>query len=151
MYAKILTTATVAGALALGSVTLSMAGGHSPVEKRQAAMKAVGGGTKTIGDMLKGATAFDAAKANAALATMQAAAADFGNHFPDGSEAADSEAGPKIWSDRAGFDAVLAKFQSDLNAAVSAAPQDQAGVQAAFGQVASNCRTCHEGYRVKKN
>ncbi len=151
MTAKFLTTVATAGAIALGSFTFSFAGGHLPYEKRQQAMKAVGGGTKTIGDMLKGATDFDAAKANAALASMNDAAKLFGEHFPEGSDDPKSEAGPKIWSDRAGFDAAVAKFQGDLAAAVAAAPSDKAGVQAAFGQVASNCKSCHENYRVKKN
>ncbi|MHA3914871.1 c-type cytochrome [Halovulum sp. GXIMD14793] len=101
--------------------------------------------------MLKGATLFDAAKANAALATMKSASADFGTYFPEGSETAESEAGPKIWTDRAGFDKAVAKFQADLDAAVAAASQDQDGVKAAFGQVASNYKSCHEDYRVKKD
>lgn len=130
--------------------TMVTAGGHSPLEKRQAAMKVVGGSTKTIGDMLKGSTDFDAAKANAAMVAMQEAVAEYGTYFPEGSDAPTSEAGPAIWTDRAGFDAVLAKFQADIAAGVDAAPTDQASVGAAFGAIAANCRTCHTSYRVKK-
>ncbi|MEO0912063.1 MAG: cytochrome c [Pseudomonadota bacterium] len=144
---KVLGLASAAFAL---SVTLTIAGGHAPYEKRQAAMKVVGGSAKTIGDMLKGTTAFDAAKANAALAAMQEAVAPYGDFFPEGSEAPQSEASPAIWSDRAGFDATLAAFQADIADAVSAAPQDQAGMAAAFGAVTENCGTCHKAYRVKK-
>lgn len=151
MPARILTTACLASAIAFASFTIPMAGGHSPVEKRQAAMKTVGQSTKLIGDMLKGSTNFDAAKANAALAAMRSAVASFDSHFPAGSEAADSEAGPKIWSDSAGFKSILAKFQSDLGSAVATNAQDKAGIGAVFGQVAQNCKTCHQSYRVKKN
>ncbi|MEM6465446.1 MAG: cytochrome c [Pseudomonadota bacterium] len=142
-------TVLFVSALAL-SATVVLAGGHSPIEKRQAAMKTVGGSTKTVGDMLRGSTSFDAAKANAALAAMQAAVAEYGTFFPEGSESATSEAGPAIWSDRAGFDAAVAKFQSDISAAVAAAPADQAALQAAFGPIGGNCRSCHTAYRVKK-
>lgn len=149
---KYITTFGLAAALlaATGLVTVE-AGGHLPEEKRKAAMKEVGKNTGIIGDMLKGAATFDAAKANAAMAAMQAAVADYGDLFPEGSESATSEAAPAIWSDRAGFDAVLAKFQADIAAGVSAAPDSQEAVAAAFGQIAGNCRTCHQGYRVKKN
>lgn len=147
---NILRPTAIAGLALCLSVALAQAGGHSPIEKRQAAMKTIGGSTKTIGDMLKGSTAFDAAKANAAMAAMQGAMAGFGDYFPEGSESATSEAAPAIWTDRAGFDAVLAKFKADIDAGVAAAPGDQAGVQAAFGQIAANCKTCHQGYRVKK-
>lgn len=150
MSAKILTSVCIASTLVLGSFSLSFAGGHSPVEKRQAAMKTVGGGTKTIGDMLRGNTEFDAARANAALVAMRDAVAPFESYFPEGSDAANSEAGPKIWSDHAGFVTVLTSMQTDLNAAVDANAQDKAGIGAVFGKVASNCKTCHETYRVKK-
>ena len=46
--------------------TQPMAGGHSPVEKREAAMGVVGKSTGAIGDMLKGEKPFDAAMANQA-------------------------------------------------------------------------------------
>ncbi len=151
MARNLLKIAALTGAALALSVSLPLAGGHSPVEKRQAAMKTVGASTKVVGDMMKGTTSFDAAKANAALAAMQEAVVSYGDFFPEGSEAANSEAGPNIWSDRAGFDAVLADFKADLAAAVSAAPQDKEGVGAAFGAVTENCRACHEDYRVKKN
>ncbi|WP_161862183.1 c-type cytochrome [Algicella marina] len=150
MPASHLKTATLATlALAL-TVSMPLAGGHSPVEKRQEAMKTMGRSAKTIGDMLKGTTVFDAATANQTLATMQSAASGFGDYFPEGSEAADSEAAPAIWSDKAGFEATLADFQSDLASAVAAAPQDQAALGAVFKEVGANCGVCHKAYRVKK-
>ncbi len=146
LHSKLILAAT---AIVLGT-TLANAGGHLPWEPRQKAMKAVGANTKAIGDMLKGATTFDAAKANASLAAMQAAVVGLEDMFPDGSESAESEAGPKVFSDRAGFNTAIAKFQADLATAVAAAPQDKAAVQASFGMVAANCKSCHEAYRVKK-
>ncbi len=151
MRKSFLSASLLASAIVIGSFGLSVAGGHLAYEQRQAAMKTVGKSAKTIGDMLKGQTEFDAAAANAALVAMRDAVQPYGDLFPEGSEHPESEAAPAIWSDRTGFDTVLAAFKEDLDAAVAAAPQDQAGMGAAFGAVAENCGTCHKGYRIKKN
>ncbi len=131
--------------------TASFAGGHLPYEKRQAAMKTVGASTKTLSGYAKGTAPYDAAGATAAFTAMQNAVANLGEMFPEGSEADKSEAGPKIWSDPAGFDAAIVKFQNDIAAAVAAAPASKDAFMPVFGQVAGNCKACHEGYRVKKN
>lgn len=143
----------IALAVVLAGVTMPYAGGHSPVEKREAVMKVMGGSAKTIGDMLKGETAFDAAAANEALVAMQAAIAGFGDHFPEGTELAGENsfaAGPAIWTDPDGFAAEIATVTAAIDAAVAAAPQDAAALGAAFGTIGKSCGSCHEGYRVKK-
>lgn len=144
----------IASAVAIcASVTLAFAGGHTPVEQREAIMKTMGQSAKTIGDMLKGETAFDAVVANETLVTMQTAVANLGDLFPEGTELAgenENAAGPAIWTDRAGFEAKIAAFQEDISAAVSAAPQEKEAMAVAFGEVAQNCKSCHEAYRVKK-
>lgn len=121
-----------------------------PAVKRQAAMSHVGAAAKASGAMLKGEAEFDAEKALLAMRIMNATAQGFGALFPEGSETgAKTEAGPKIWSDRAGFDAANDKFIADTQAAIDAAPADLDAFKAAFGQVASNCKACHTDYRVK--
>lgn len=121
-----------------------------PVETRMQLMKQVGGAMKTLGGMAKGAAPFDAAAAAGAFQSMNDAADAFGAHFPEGSLTEKSEASPKVWSDAAGFEAAVAKFIADTEAAVAAAPADKAAFMPVFGQVASNCKGCHQGYRVKK-
>lgn len=147
-------TAAVLGATLAGVVATNlMAGGHSPVEKREAAMGTVGKSTGAIGDMLKGEKPFDAAMANAALADMRAAVENFADYFPDGSEGETTNeflASPAVWTDRAGFEAEITKFKTALDAAIDANPQDQAALGAAFGPVGQSCRSCHEGYRARK-
>ncbi len=116
-------------------------------------MGVVGKSTGTIGDMLKGAKAFDAVAANEALAAMRAAVEGFGDLYPDGTEGQTSNkflAGPKVWTDRAGFEAEIAKFEAALDAAIAANPQDQAALGAAFGAVGGSCKSCHEGYRIQQ-
>ncbi|WP_157966284.1 c-type cytochrome [Oceanibium sediminis] len=135
------------------TVGMAMAGGHTPVEQREAKMKAVGENTGIVGNMLRGKTDFDAEAANAALVAMREAAGGFNELFPEGTEGAGSNefaAGPKIWSDRAGFDAEYAKFIGAIDAAVAAEPQDMAALGAAFGPIGQECKACHETYRMKK-
>lgn len=145
--------AMIGTAILVASATLPLAGGHSPVEKREAAMKEVGKSTKLLGEMVKGETAFDATAANAALAAMAEAATGVGDHFPEGTAGAGENeyaAAEAIWTDRAGFDAAMTEFQQDVAAAVEAAPQTKEDLVVVFGAVAQNCKACHEDYRIKK-
>ena len=148
MVNRLLTITTISAALVGASLMQAGADGHTPFDQRKAAMKTVGQSTKTIGTMLKGETEFDAAAANEAMVAMQTAVADYGDYFPEGSGGGESKAAPEIWSDREGFDTVLAAFKEDIDAGVAAAPDTKEGVAAAFGAIAENCKTCHEKYRL---
>ena len=85
---------------------------------------------------------------------MNAAAVTFGDYFPEGSNTGDTTASPKIWEDAAGFQAALTKFSDATGAAMAAAgkdgPADLDAFKAAMGPVMGNCKSCHEGFRVKK-
>jgi len=153
MNSLLLRATLIGSAIAIATATVPLAGGHSPVEKREAAMKEVSKSAKVLGEMVKGETAFEAAAANEALASMAAAVTDFGTYFPEGTALAgenENAAGEAIWTDRAGFDAAISAFQQDIAAAVEAAPQTKDALTASFGEVAQNCKSCHEDYRVKK-
>jgi cytochrome c556 len=128
------------------------AAASSPQEQRHELMEDVGGGAKTIGKMLEGETAFDAAAAMEALQTWDDAAGRFGDLFPAGSETGyDTEAKATIWTDRAGFDAALAAWSDAVDAAIAAAPQDLESLKGAAGPVFKQCKACHEEYRVDKD
>jgi cytochrome c556 len=43
------------------------------------------------------------------------------------------------------------KFQKDTVAAVALKPTDAASFGKAFGMVTANCKSCHEGFRIKKS
>lgn len=127
------------------------AGSGDPAEVRQKMMGQVGKAMGHLGAMAKGEQPFDARVVDAALRTMSAAALGFGSQFPEGSETgAETEAAPAIWSDRAGFDAALAEYLVDTNAAIDAQVSDLDGLRAVMGSVGENCKTCHEGYRIRK-
>ena len=101
--------------------------------------------------MNRGQVPFDPAAANAALnliaAESQKVAAVFATNVqPD--KKSDYDASPKIWQNKADFDAKLAAF-------VKAADENKNGAKdldtfkVAFQNVSKACDACHENYRVK--
>lgn len=123
------------------------------ISDRQEKMKAVGKSMGIVGKMAKGETDFDGQAALAAFVAMKEAADGFEELFPEGSETGgDTEASPKIFSDREGFEKTHADFEADLETVTSGeAPADVAALRASVGMVGENCGTCHKAYRVKKN
>lgn len=125
---------------------------EDPIGTRQALMKATGAAAKVGGGMAKGEMAFDPVVASLVLATFNATSRSAGHYFPEGSETGqETKASPKIWEDRAGFDQKLADFAQAASAAHAANPQDLESFKTAFGDVAKNCKACHETYRVEKD
>ncbi len=145
MFRKILLAIT---ALTFVS-TLALA--EDPIATRKSMMKSVGGAVKTGVGMMKGEMDYDAAKAEELLKTIQETAHNFGNYFPEDSKTGGkTTVAPAIWDDAEGFKAALAKFAGDVDAAVDAKPADLGAFKASFGKVLSNCKACHEKFRVKK-
>jgi cytochrome c556 len=136
--------AIAASALLIG-VTAASAG---PIEDRQALMKQRGGAMGVLVPIVQEKNAFDAAAVMAALETLKANAesVDIDVLWAPGTEGGKS--GPKIWEDRAGFQAASDKFKADAEAAVAANPQDLEALRAVFGPLASNCGSCHEAFRL---
>lgn len=117
------------------------------IKQRKALMSAMGDQTKAGAAILKGEQPYDPAKA-AAIFKAYTDGANFGTLFPAGSDKGDTKAAPAIWSDRAGFDAEMAKF----NAAVQQGLPNigtEAGFKTAFQNVAATCRTCHSTYQAR--
>ncbi|NKB53385.1 MAG: cytochrome C556 [Rhizobiaceae bacterium] len=115
-------------------------------KERQAVMKQNGAAIRALAQMAKGQTPFDAAAAQLAMRTMNTAALGFGYMFPEGSETGSkTRAAPAIWSDRAGFDAAVAKYIAATSVTIS----DLGGLKAAMGAVGPNCGSCHKAYRTE--
>jgi cytochrome c556 len=69
-------------------------------------------------------------------------------YFPEGSNTAASEAKPEVWSDRAGFNAAAANFQTAVRAlAAPAAANDHAAFQTAWTAAHDACSACHTAYK----
>ncbi len=140
-------TPTLALLLSAGLVCAAQAA--DPSADRQAMMKNVGAATGVGGKMMKGEMDFDPVAAQLIFATMNATANGFAYLFPEGSETGnETEASPKIWEDRAGFEAAVTKFAADTSGIQIT---DMDSFKAAFVAATKNCGSCHEGYRVKKN
>lgn len=139
-------TIALAGILSAALVGGSYAA-DDPSADRQNLMKNVGAATGAGAKIAKGEMEFDPVTAQLVFNTLNAAANGLGYMFPDGSETGNNtEASPKIWEDRAGFNAAVAKFITDTDIKIA----DLDGFRAAFGAATQNCGSCHEGYRVKK-
>lgn len=136
--------------LAAAIVIPAMAAEDLPVQ-RQAMMGSVGAATGAAAAMVKGEAPYDPRVAALSLRIMNAVANGFGAQFPEGSETgANTEAKDTIWSDRAGFEAELAKFREATAAGIAAKPADLDAFKPIFGMVTQSCGSCHKGYRVKK-
>ena len=135
-------------ALSIASVA---AADSDPILARQDLMEANKDAAKVIGGMLKEERAFDAVAALDALKTWKKSATEAGDLFPEGSDSGhDTEAKATIWTDRAGFDADMADFNTQVDAAIAANPDSLDALKAVAGPVFKTCKNCHEGYRVEK-
>ena len=142
-------TVFAASVLAIG-VTV-VAAQSDPIAARKALMKANGDQAKIAGAMLRGEAPFDLAKAKAALASFQEAGEKAPALFPDNAKTGgDTAALPKVWEDKADFNAKLAKFAADSKAA-GGSVTDLDSFKAAMSNIGKQCGGCHELYRVKKS
>jgi cytochrome c556 len=141
------TTLALAG-LSLALMAAAAFATEDPIKTRQWLMDANGAAAGAGGAMLKGEVPFSEAVAKSVFQTMHAVSYSFGDYFPPGSDKGKTKASPKIWEDMAGFTAALQKFQQDTDAAIAAKPADLDSFKTAFGQVASNCKACHDKYRL---
>lgn len=124
-----------------------------PISDRQASMKERGKIVGTLSKMVKGEQEFDAALVLSSLQTLQENAEKFDVEalFPAGTETGgDTTAAPKIWEDKAGFNAAEDKYLADVKAANAAAPADLDALKAQLGAVGQNCASCHRTFRIKK-
>lgn len=122
-----------------------------PILTRQDLMEDTRDAAKVIGGMVKAEQPFDAEAAMAALETWKRTATEAGDLFPEGSDTGhDTEAKSTIWTDRAGFDAKLENFNTQVDAAIAANPDTLEALGAVAGPVFKACKACHDGYRVEK-
>ncbi|MTI42680.1 cytochrome c556 [Roseibium hamelinense] len=142
--------AAMAAAFGGGAATAA----DDPIQTRKAIMQSVGAAAGLGGGMLKGEIDYTPAAGKAAIATMYAASQSYGSFFPEGSNTGDTTAAPAIWDNPVEWQAELEKFASPAQAAFQAAgregPVDLDAFKAAFGPVLATCKSCHEGYRVKR-
>lgn len=136
----------IAGFVLAGTVAYAEVEATDPdVIARQTLMKEMGGAAKALGDMAGGKTAFDAAAAEAAKATLISHAADVGAKFEKNPTDPGSEAKPEVWTNWEDFLA-KAKGLGDAAAALDVASAESIG--AGMPAVGGACKACHSNYRM---
>ncbi|WP_424938901.1 c-type cytochrome [Aliiroseovarius sp. S253] len=145
--ARILALASLISITMAGSLAAHADATNPVVIKRMEAMKAIGGSMKTLSGMAKGEMAFDAAKANAAVAII----AEKGLPVPALFEANETdpatEALPAIWEN---WDDFVKKSEDMVMAAKGVAEiTEQGALGAVLGQIGGTCKACHDDYRKK--
>lgn len=140
--------------LAVAAITIGVSAvvaQSDPIAARKGLMKNMGAATKTGGQMAKGEVPYDQAKAQEIFATYIDVADKMPPLFPDNSKTGgETTAAPKIWEDKAGFQAAFTKLKTEATAAKGAV-KDADSFKASFGGLTKNCGGCHETYRVKKS
>ena len=114
-------------------------------------MKQVGAAAKTSTQMVKGEKPYDAKEAEGAMSTIAKHWVVFAKLFPDTSKTGgETTAAAKIWDDPKGFEQRGAKMAKEAGAAAAAAANGAEAFKASFGDVAKNCKGCHDEFRVPK-
>jgi cytochrome c556 len=141
----------VAGVLMLGLG--AVAAQQDVVKEAQNIMKANGrnlGGV--LSAMAKGDKPYDQAAVDAALAQLDDTARKLPTLFPESTKGlkpeGDYSSSPKIWEDKAGFDAKIASFAKVVTDA-KAKIKDLDSLKANVGGIGKECGSCHETFRLK--
>ncbi len=138
-------------ALGLSLAVSAAVAGDSPQERRHDLMEDAKEAAKPVALMLRGEQEFDAAVAMTSFETWRNVADQVGDLFPEGSETGyDTEARETIWTDREGFDAVMAAWSEAIDAAIAAEPQDLEALKPVAGAIFKQCKACHDDYRIEK-
>ena len=124
------------------------------VKLAQDTMKANGKNMGAVlGPMFKGEKPYDQAAVDAALNQFIDTAKKLPTMFPasvtDAKWEGDFSPSPKIWTDKAGYDAKVASFTKAVTEA-KAKVKDLDSLKANFPGIGKECGACHETYRLKK-
>jgi cytochrome c556 len=144
-------TALVVGALVLGAGAVMAQ--QDLVKQDQDTMKA---NAKNLGGliaMVKGEKPYDQATVTAALAQLDETAKNLPTMFPESvkglNPGGDYSSSPKIWEDKAGFQAKIDSFAKAVTEAKTKVT-DLDTLKAAAPAIGKECGGCHETFRIKK-
>ena len=109
-------------------------------------MSAIADGMKVIGNMAKGTTQFDAARAQEALKAIASEASKTPALFEAKEDDPKSEARPEIWSNFDDFKAKAEELETLANQ-LAASIEEHDDLQSALRLMGKNCKSCHGTYR----
>ena len=123
---------------------------QNPILARQEIMKKSDDDARLLTKMFRGEERFDAAKVASIYAAMEEGYKKVQGLFPDNSKTGEkTRASPKIWENRADFDAKLAAFIKTATDAKAKATNEE-GFKAVHTIVTKACDTCHADYRMRR-
>ena len=132
------------------ALSVTAVNAQDPVKTREDLMNQNNKNGKLLSLMARGRQPFDAAKVNAALDQYADTAKQLPNLFPDNAKTGgDNRASPKIWENKADFNAKVAEF-GKVVAEVKPKMQTLAGLKANLRVLAKTCDGCHDTYRLAK-
>ena len=140
----------VGGALLLGMGAVWAQ--QDSVKEVQTLMKGNGKNAGAMSAMVKGEKPYDQATVDSALAQFEDTAKKLPNLFPASAKGVkldgDYSTSPKVWEDKAGFDAKIASFAKTVSEAKGKI-KDLDSLKANMPAIGKECGGCHETYRVK--
>ncbi|PIT02142.1 cytochrome C [Bradyrhizobium nitroreducens] len=140
----------VGGALLLGMGAVWAQ--QDSVKEVQTLMKGNGKNAGAMSAMVKGEKPYDQATVDSALAQFEDTAKKLPNLFPASAKGVkldgDYSTSPKVWEDKAGFDAKIAGFAKIVSEAKGKI-KDLDSLKANMPAIGKECGGCHETYRVK--
>ena len=111
--------------------------------ERESVMKHIKRALRPLAEMKKAGT-FDPAETAKRGNEIAAYLVQFKDLFPAGSEQADDQAKPSIWTDRAGFE--TARGNAVAAALAVAKASDAASFLTAYKSLSATCSACHDKY-----
>ena len=116
------------------------------VKERMMLMKEMANNTKTIGQMLKGKTPFDADEAKLALERLSSLSLETPKVFKINASDPKSEASPAIWDEFDEFTR-LSKDLAETSLVLAGSIDSIDDLRPALKGVSSGCKACHRQYR----
>jgi cytochrome c556 len=153
--------ATAAGSIALAQAQPAPAAGAAPsgptsaeraIEYRQAVYKIVAGNFQPLAQVAQGKAEFNAETAAKNAQRLAQIATFIGDAYPDISKEGKTRALPAVWTNRAGFDALvkdLVTHTKNLSDVVENSSSAGDELKAAVAAVGNDCKSCHDKFRSK--
>jgi cytochrome c556 len=145
-------TVAIVGALLFGiSAVIAQ---QDAVKNAQTVMKGNGKSAGALVSMVKGEKPYDQATVDTALNNLDETAKKLPTLFPESMKGQQADgkfsSSPKIWENKADFDAHIATFAKAVaNAKTSVKDLDT--LKASMGPIGKSCGGCHETFRVKNS
>jgi cytochrome c556 len=129
---------------------LAHEGAKGVVKERMDLMKGQQKDMKLIGDMAKGKSKFDAAKAAAAARNLEATTKKIPDLFPEGSADHPSEALDAVWTDWERFTGNAKDAEAAANELAATLDGGTGDWKAGFKKLTEACKSCHQDFRSEE-